>query len=205
MDETEERAHFHHHVRDRIWTREHLANLEHPDRETYMPKAPVLAALKAGRGQRVADIGAGLGYFTLPLAGSVGREGAAIAVDPSPDACAELVKRAEQAGLSQLAVIQAGAEKTPILSGSLDGVLWHTMYHDVPDLAAAFLEMRRILRRGGRWVIVDWLKEETGLGPPLSVRVHRDEAEAAGVAAGFSVLERFVPGPVTWGLVLGKP
>ena len=56
-----------------IWhDREHLLRLDNPDREQIMPKTPVLEAVNASLDMRVADIGAGLGYFALPLAVAVG-------------------------------------------------------------------------------------------------------------------------------------
>lgn len=198
-----EDTHFgHHHPAG--WTREQLANLERPDREKIMPKGPVLEALDIPPGARVADVGAGLGYFTLPMAQAVGVTGRVLAVDPSADACRELAHRAKNAQLSHVEIIQRPAETTGIPRASLDRILWHTMYHDVHDLGAAIEEMGRILKNGGRWVIVDWLKEDTGMGPPLTVRVSSDQAVDAVASRGFRVVSRFTPGPVTWGLVVEK-
>lgn len=189
-----------------IWhDREHLLRLDNPDREQIMPKTPVLEAVNASLDMRVADIGAGLGYFALPLAVAVGHAGVVLAVDPSPAAREELIHRAQKAGLSQVEVISGSAEETGLDSNSVDRVLWHTMYHEVLHRPKAINEMLRILREGGRWVVVDWRKESTDFGPPKEHRFTADEVVDEVRQYGFREVQRFAPGPVTWGLVFEKP
>ncbi|MHB1611365.1 MAG: class I SAM-dependent methyltransferase [Sulfobacillus sp.] len=182
--------------------REHLLRLDNPEREQMMPKAPVLEAVDATEGMRVADVGAGLGYFSLPLAVAVGRAGLVLAVDPSPAARDELTHRANAAGLFQLEVMAGSAEDTHLASDSVDRVLWHTMYHEVQHRQQAIAEMKRILRSGGLWIIVDWRKELTEFGPPLEHRFTVDEVVAEVAEQGFQEVSRFQPGPVTWGVVV---
>ncbi len=187
------------------WDREQLARLDRPDRERTMPKEPVLAALAIASGMRVADIGAGVGYFTLPLAHAVGVNGQVFAVDSSPAAYDAITRRAARSALTQIRGLLCSAERIPIADASIDRMLWHTVYHDLADLPGALREATRILKSGGRWVIVDWIKAETGMGPPLDLRVDRDDAETQLTEQpGLRVVDRFVPGPVTWGLVIEK-
>lgn len=207
-DRPQHEEHTHHHHEHghhgQGWNRQQLANLERPDREEIMPKTPVLIAMNAQLGERVADVGAGLGYFSFPLAVAVGASGTVLAIDPSEDACQELRMRARQAQVDQITVIQAGAERTGVEATTIDRILWHTMYHDVHDLVQSVTEMHRILKPGGLWVVVDWIKQETGMGPPLSVRVNPSEAQAQAELLGFKLVKQFSPGPVTWGLVFER-
>ncbi len=170
-----------------------------------MPKAPVLAAVAADFGMRIADIGAGLGYFSLPLALAVGETGMVFAIDPSAAAREEIQVRAKAAELHQITVVEGEAESTHLEDGVLDRVLWHTMYHEVPDRESAFNEMMRIMKPGGKWVMVDWQKIKTPYGPPLEHRFRVDDVVAAVTRRGFREVRRFEPGPVTWGLVVEKP
>lgn len=185
--------------------KEHLLRLDNPDREQLMPKGPVLAALSAELGMRVADIGAGLGYFSLPLAVAVGVSGMVFAVDPSPAAREELTARVKTAAMNQVRVVEGDAASTHLEDASLDRVLWHTMYHEVPDRDQAFAEMMRVLKPGGQWVLVDWQKIETPFGPPLEHRFTVDDVVSEVTRGGFREVRRFEPGPVTWGLVVEKP
>lgn len=189
-----------------VWKdREHLLRLDRPEREEIMPKEPVLAAIGAGAGMRVADIGAGLGYFALPLARAVSSSGRVFAVDPSPAAQEELRDRALRANLPQVTVVGAAAEATGLDAETIDRVLWHTIYHEIERIGEAIEEMRRILRPGGRWIIVDWVKRDTGMGPRLDHRVTVDDVRRDVETRGLRVEREFQPGPVTWGLVVERP
>lgn len=201
MDTHHHAGHGHHHG---AWTMDQLRNLERPERDQLMPRAVVLSALGAEPGATVADVGAGLGWLTFPLAVAVGASGRVLAIDPSHDGIDAISTRARQEGLGQIETIQAPAENTGLPDNYVDRIVWHTMYHDVADRSAALDEMRRILKPGGRWVIVDWDKKPMEVGPPLTVRMSPDEVKAEVTQAGFEVVEEWEAGPVTWGLTLER-
>lgn len=184
---------------------EKLRRLDHAEREQIMPKAPVIQALRLAAGLRVADVGAGTGYFALPIAVAVGRHGLVEAIDPSPVARGTIHDRAREAGLAQVMVRDGRAEATGLPAQSVDRVLWHALYHEVEDRAAAVAEMWRILKPGGLWVVVDWKPEATEKGPPVEDRVAPAVVVAEATRVGFRLVEEFRPGPVTYGLVLAKP
>lgn len=181
-----------------------LQNLMRPDREKLMPRRPVLEQLGIREGATVADVGAGLGWLTFPLAEAVGRQGQVYAIDPSRDAIRMIQDRVQREGWSQVTAIEAFAERTPLPDGAVERIVWHTMYHDVHDRVQALQEMHRILSPEGRWVIVDWEKSPMEVGPPLSVRMNPDEVASELEGAGFRVLSRWTAGPVTWGLTVAK-
>lgn len=202
MSEQESHQHHHHHG---PWSLEQLQRLEHPEREALMPRGPVLAELNAKLGEKVADVGAGLGWLTFPIAVAVGESGRVLAIDPSPEGIARMRSRAQADGLSQIETLERGAEDTGLPAEYVDALVWHTMYHDVASRPRALQEMFRILKSGGRWVIVDWDKEEMESGPPLSVRMSPEEVRAEVETAGFRVKRQWKAGPVTWGLTVEKP
>lgn len=196
-----EEQHHHHGA----WSGDQLRRLEHPDREHMMPRGPVLEAVNATVGSKVADVGAGMGWLTFPLAVAVGESGRVLAIDPSEDGIRVIRDRAQQEQLPQVEAMVASAEQTGLPESYVDAIVWHTMYHDVGDRARALQEMFRILKAGGRWVIVDWVKEPMESGPPLSVRMSPDEVSEEVRAAGFTVAHQWKAGPVTWGLTVEKP
>jgi ubiquinone/menaquinone biosynthesis C-methylase UbiE len=184
------------------WSRDRLQRLDHPDRKRVMPHAPVLEALDLKPGQHVADVGAGLGYFTFPIALQV-RPGFVKAIDPSPAAREELRRRADAGKVHGITVIDGTAAATGLPDRSCDRVLWHTIWHELTDAAEAARETHRILRRGGLWVVVDWDPDaEAGIGPPIRERWSRERAMAVvREVGGFSLVSTFQPGPMSWGFV----
>src|SRR5215470_14300512 len=75
-------------------TAKYVAMFEDPERAAHQKPAEVIAALHIAEGAKVADIGAGSGYFTLPFARAVGETGAVYAIDIEPGMIEHLRKRA---------------------------------------------------------------------------------------------------------------
>ena len=100
-----------------------------------------------GRFERALEIGAGTGYFTLNLmrAGVIGQ---AVATDISPGMLRVLSASADQLGLA-VETAACEAARLPFEDGSFDLVFGHAVLHHLPDLEAAFVEFRRVLRPGG--------------------------------------------------------
>lgn len=198
----EESHHGHHHG---AWSQAELERLNRPDRAQLMPKEPVLDKIGAMPGSWVADVGAGLGWLTFPLALQVGQAGLVVAIEPSAAGIDAIRQRALREQLPQVDARVAAAENTGLGDGTVDRVVWHTMYHDISDRAAALREMHRILKPHGLWIIVDWEKRPMADGPPYAVRFHPQEVRGEVEAMGFRVVEQWSAGPVTWGLTVEKP
>lgn len=130
-------------------------------------------------GMRVADVGCGMGYFTIPLAELVGPSGYVQAVDLQDQQLKRVRKRAEKAGVSERIDRTLVDEKSLKLKAPLDFVLAFYMVHEVPSAEALFREVFGSLRSGGTLLVVE---------PPMHVnkRLFREEIEAA-KKAGFTV------------------
>jgi ubiquinone/menaquinone biosynthesis C-methylase UbiE len=106
-------------------------------------------------GDACLDIGCGIGYFTIPLAGLTGPSGRVTAVDLQPEMLAGVAKRAKRAGLSdRIRLHQADASGLQ-LDGSFDFTLAFWMVHEVPDQAALFRQIRELLNPGGHMLLVE--------------------------------------------------
>jgi ubiquinone/menaquinone biosynthesis C-methylase UbiE len=106
-------------------------------------------------GDRVADIGCGIGYFTIPLARLVGEKGWVIAVDLQPQMLAGLRRRAARAGLlERIELHQASATRLDI-DTPLDFALAFWMIHETPDPAALLAEINILLNPGAALLAVE--------------------------------------------------
>ncbi|MBN2358240.1 MAG: class I SAM-dependent methyltransferase [Deltaproteobacteria bacterium] len=104
----------------------------------------------------VLDAGAGTGYLTLALAPAL-TTGRVIALELSADMLRQLEQRAAAAGLQQRVVArQAPASASGLADGSVDLIISHSLLHELQDVDATLREFARVLRPGGRMVVVDF-------------------------------------------------
>jgi ubiquinone/menaquinone biosynthesis C-methylase UbiE len=165
--------------------------LDNPQRLQWLPPDAVISALRLAPGMRVADIGAGSGYFTLPIARKVGPHGKVFAVDLQPEMLSLLAKRvAAEHDIGNVEMIEADAGDTRLPAKSCDLVLMAAVWHEIEDHMQVLREVARVLRGGGSLVILDWRADvDRPPGPPLDHRIPPDRVmqtlEAGGWATGL--------------------
>jgi ubiquinone/menaquinone biosynthesis C-methylase UbiE len=177
---------------ERMFHHEHAAKLDDPDRERWLPSSDLVTRLGARPGMRVADVGAGTGYFAIPLARAVAPGGRVFAVDLQPEMLERL--RPKIAPELDVKLVVGSAERTTLEDHSVDAMLLANVWHEIDDRPAALAEARRILRDGAKLFILDWRPDaDPENGPPLDHRVSADDAVRAATAAGFGAAppERF--------------
>jgi ubiquinone/menaquinone biosynthesis C-methylase UbiE len=157
-----------------------------PERHALLDPAAFLRRIAVHEGSAVADLGAGPGFFTLPLAEAVGPAGRIYAIDVAP----AMVERLRERGPpDQVEVLLGGEAGLPLADGSIDLALLAFVLHELDDTLSFLAEVRRVLRRGGRLVVLEWVPQEEELGPPLHERLPRDAAAAMLAEGGFRVAE----------------
>jgi arsenite methyltransferase len=114
-------------------------------------------------GDAVLDIGSGSGTDVFLAAQAVGPSGQVIALDLTAAMLAKLEASLAAAGVPNVRVLTGNAEHLPLPDASVDVVTSNGVLNLVPDKPAAFAEIHRVLRPGGRLQIAD-----IALGRPLS-------------------------------------
>ena len=129
-------------------------------------------------GMTVADIGCGMGYFTLGLAGLVGDSGRVIAVDLQQEMLDIMVKRVTRKGLAHR-VMPHRAEPASIgVATPVDFVLAFWMIHEVPDVTSFFKEVSTILKPSAKLLYAE---------PAMHVSAEKyNEIIAAAEKTGFT-------------------
>lgn len=178
--------------------------LDNPERRKWLPPDAVLVQLRLRKTDIVADIGAGTGYFTFPMAEKVSGGGRVEAVDVSPEMLARLQAKVADTGVKNVRCWEGEAASTGLPGACCDRVFMANVWHEFDDHAAVLAETRRLLKPRGRVAILDWRPDvEPDHGPPLAHRIAATSASASLQSAGFAVSDAMNVGLYAW-LVVGS-
>jgi SAM-dependent methyltransferase len=133
-------------------------------------------------GETVLDLGSGPGLDALLAARLVGPAGRVIGVDMTPEMLERARATAARAGAAQVEFRQGRLEALPVEDASVDAVTSNCVINLVPDKAAVFREVARVLRPGGRAVIADIVLER-----PLPGAVANDVLAWCGCVSGAAL------------------
>ncbi len=165
----------------------YIASLEDPARDAYQKPDEVMKALALRPGEVVADIGSGPGYFTLPFARAVGETGRVYAVDVSPDMIRTLNHRLRDAGIRNVVPVLSEPGDPLLPDASVDRFVIVDTWHHIDDRPAYLALLKRMLKPGGQVVHIDFQKRDLPIGPPLEMKIAREELVRQMAAAGFSL------------------
>ena len=143
-----------------------------PQRAQWQKPADLVRALRLRRGQVIAEIGSGPGYFTPRLARAVGRTGHVYAIDPEAAVLDVLRQRVKQARVRNVTPVLSRDDDPMLPAGRCDVALIINAYHHMHGGAAFLRRLVSSLPRGARVINVDW-DETTEKGPPATRRVPR--------------------------------
>ena len=135
--------------------KQYQQTLENPDRVAALQVDRVIAALALTPGARIADLGAGSGVFTIPLAKAVGPNGKVYAIDVDAGLLAIVAEKAKTAGVTTIETIAAGATD-PKLPEPVDVLFICDTMHHLPNQASYVKQFGKLLRPGGRVVVIDF-------------------------------------------------
>jgi cyclopropane fatty-acyl-phospholipid synthase-like methyltransferase len=154
-----------------------------PERDRWQKPHEVIMALKLAPDAKVADIGAGTGYFAARLA-HMAPNGRIYAVDLEPDMVKYLAERAKREGLNNLVAVQAKPDSAA-LPEKVDRVLLVDTYHHIGDRIVYFKRLQDSLKPGGEVAIIDFTAESP-IGPPESERISAWKVSEEMRLAGYS-------------------
>jgi ubiquinone/menaquinone biosynthesis C-methylase UbiE len=163
---------------------EYIKALDDPKRDAYQKPHEVMEALAVKEGEVIADIGSGSGYFTLRLAKHVGPSGRVYAVDVSPDMIRHLNTRVRDAGLTNVSTILAPPDD-PLVPQLVDRFLIVDVWHHIDDQAGYLAKMKKRRKPGGHVIMIDFHKRELPVGPPVGMKIAREDLLKQMSSSGF--------------------
>ena len=143
-----------------------------PRRAKWQKPAAVVRALGLRRGQVIAEVGSGPGYFTPRLARAVGPSGHVYALDPEPAVLDVMRRRNKQAGVRNVTPVLSRDDDPLLPNGRCDLAVIINVYHHMHGGPAFLRRLVSRLPRGARVINVDW-DEKSEFGPPPKRRVPR--------------------------------
>ena len=135
--------------------------------------APGAAARRAASGMQVVDVGMGTGLVSREILRITGEPQRLVGVDPSPG----MMAQAQLPGAVRC--LEGSAERMPLPDASADFIVMGYALRHIADLAAAFAEFRRVLKPGGRVLVLEISKPRGALGTLAAEGLHARHRAAA--------------------------
>ena len=165
----------------------YIGALEDPKRDAYQKPHEVIHALGLKPGDIVADIGAGSGYFTFHLARHVGEQGKVYAVDVSPDMIRHVNRRIRETKTTNVVTVLADNDDPLLPDRSVNRFFICDVWHHVDNQTKYLSLMKQMLKPGGEIVMIDFHKKELPSGPPMQMKIAREDLIRQMEANGFKM------------------
>jgi arsenite methyltransferase len=176
-------------------SKSYIDMLEDPKRDAYQKPHDVLTALGIKPGEVIADIGAGSGYFTFRLAHHVGDNGRVYAIDVSPDMILHLNRRIRDLKAMNVSSILAEADDPLLPERSVNRFFFSTSWHHIDNHQKYLSLIKKMLKAGGEVVMIDFHKKELPVGPPMQMKIAREDLIKQMESNGFRLAKEhtFLP------------
>lgn len=195
----------------RLFDPQDLGLLNAPDREAWQKPDLIMDELQIADGAKVAEIGAGDGWFSIRLARRVGPNGIVYAEDVQPLMIAALKRRLQREGLKNVvSVLGDNADPRLPQKQELDAVLIVIGFDEMDDperpevILTLLNHVARSLKPQGRLGVVDYLPGGGGPGPSPEDRVDPDTVIKAAAGARLKLQKSETILPFSYLLVFGK-
>jgi arsenite methyltransferase len=168
------------------WTRVDFVDLITAGRDGLQHPKRVVEVLALAPGDRVAEIGAGDGYWLPWLSLAVGSEGRVYAVEVEDELITDLEAQVAEEGLANVTIVRGRYDDPKLPDGSIDLALTCLTYHHIEERPEYFRRLRRDLSERGRIAHLDdrpdvpapfrWFQSEGHWSDPAAVRREMTEA-----------------------------
>lgn len=166
-----------------------IAVLDSQQREQLIPPEALISQMPIQNNHILLDVGAGSGFFTIPMAEST--TGKVYAMDPDPRMLSVIAEKAEKKGLANIELIEDYLENLRLQNNSVDFVMASLILHEVSSLTKALTTILEVLKPGGHLLCLEYEKDDLITeGPPMSIRISSADLEKALSLIGFEIVEK---------------
>ena len=173
----------------------YISMLENPEREAEQKPDEVIKALGIQPGETIADIGAGSGYFAFRFSRHVGESGRVYAVDVSSDMILFMNRRIRDLKLKNVVTVLSAPDDPLLMDNSVDRFFICNTWHHIENRSQYLALMKKMLRPGGQIIDIDYHKKELPVGPPLEMKIAREDVVRLMESYGFKLAQEhhFLP------------
>ena len=160
-----------------------------------------------GEGMKVAEFGAGSGHYVVAAGRAVGESGRVYAIDIQKDLLGRIKSLASENGLSNIEVVWGDLEKlngSKLRDGSCDAGIAANILSQVENSQVFADEVCRVIRNGGKLLVVDWSDSFGGLGPHSDNVISEADTRSLFLERGFSVEKSIYAGEHHFGVIFRK-
>ncbi len=158
-------------------------------------------------GMKVAQFGCGAGFFTFPVAEKVGKNGVVYALDILEQKVEAIKSQAKLSNLGNIIVRKVNLEEkegSEIKKESVDWVIIANMLYQNKNKSYIIKEAKRILKKDGRALLIDWNSTNNIIGPKKHYRVSKEELVKIIEKYRLNIQEELAVGDFHFGMVLVK-
>lgn len=173
----------------------------------FLDPGAIISQLGLEEKSHVADFGCGSGYFSIPFAKAVGQEGKLYALDILPQALETVCAKAKNLGLANLVTKRVNLEKengSKLEEGCVDWVILKDILFQNRDKNIIIKEASRILKTGGKVLLVEWNLKSQMVGPAKDIRIAQADCEKMFSGNGYVVEKNIDAGDFHYAFVAKK-
>jgi len=167
----------------------------------------IISQLKILPGMKIAHFGCGTGFFTFPIAEKIGKNGTIYALDILEQKLEIIKSQAKLTGFHNIIAKRVNLEKkegSKIEKESIDWVIIVNMLYQNNDKSHIIREAKRILKKNGHILLIDWNSLDNNIGPEKRSRVSKKELIKITRKHFLGIQKEIAVGDFHFGLILIK-
>jgi ubiquinone/menaquinone biosynthesis C-methylase UbiE len=175
--------------------------LDNAKRREMLPPEKTLISLGLKKGDIMADIGCGIGYFTIPASKIVGDSGRVFAMDIIPEMLQEVEIKMSKENVSNVETVLTKENDLKLEEDKITIAFMSTVLHETEDKEKFLREVKRIISPEGRIAVIEWQKINSEFGPPIEHRLDKTDLIEILNTIGFSNISTLDIGENFYGLI----
>ena len=178
--------------------------LDNEQRRKMLPPEQTLINLNLEEGDIMADIGCGIGYFTIPASKIVGDNGKIFAMDISSEMLQDVVVKVKESNITNVEITLTEENDLKLEDDKVTFAFISTVLHEANEKENFLNEIKRIISPKGKIAIVEWEKINSEFGPPIDHRLDKMDLIKVLDTVGFSNISTIDISENFYGLIAEK-